>query len=142
MSKLEVFKNSTKTKSIYRDSIRVLSFYKDKCEFRAISKAGSPTYYADLQYTVEETEYVKKRMIDFCEDEFLFIDSDASFVAFRIEDIENVSTNKDTISISADGYCHDLKVSGTVEEMEYGVNKQVYLAQIYAIELINTINEN
>lgn len=134
---LEIFNNRESLYSINSDVIKLLKYDKSKksllIENCGISCLSKTTYlpYADDEYII-----VYNRLKEIAENHssFVFIESDESLMCLKKYDILSVSTVFDNIHITTYEYEYIEKISGIDEH-------GLYLAQLYAIQLIEKINE-
>lgn len=134
-SRLEFFYTDDKVKSVYRDAIRLVCIDKRTGVFKVLPYVNhnnaAPTYYIDLNFKLEQVDDVCGRLYAYASfgDDFLFVEYDELTFCVRIDDIENISTSNESISLS------------TKYDRIDGIILGQGNAAKYAKELITQINE-
>lgn len=137
---IEVFINDVSTYSVQDYNISFVKFDKKNLSL-SINNIGiqgelKTTY---LNYSKNEYEYVQDRLIGLSNtSDFLYVDTDDFLMCVKKHNITSITSSFELLTIKT----YDNEFNGRIEGFFENGSSQMYIAQKYALELIDEINQD
>lgn len=137
---IEVFINDVSTYSLQDYNIAFVKFDKKSLNL-SITNSGIQgelkTIY--MGYSVNEYEYVQNRLLELSDtSDFLYVDTDDFLLCLRKHNITSITSSFELLTLKT----YDTEFNGRVEGFIENGTSQMYVAQKYALELIDELNQD
>jgi len=137
---IEVFINDVSTYSLQDYNIAYVKFDKKSLNL-SITNSGiqGELKSINMGYSLNEYEYVQDRLLKLSDtDDFLYIDTDDFLLCLRKHNITSIISSFELLTVKT----YDHEFSGRIEGFIENGASQMYIAQKYALELIDELNED
>lgn len=137
---IEVFINEVSTYSLQDYNITYVKFDKKALNL-SITNSGiqGELKTINMGYSENEYEYVQDRLLKLSDtNDFLYVDTDDFLLCVRKHDITTITSSFELLTLKTYG----LEFTGRVEGFIENGASQMYVAQKYALELIDELNQD
>lgn len=137
---IEVFINDVSTYSLQDYNIAYVKFDKKSLNL-SITNSGiqGELKSINMGYSLNEYEYVQDRLLKLSDtDDFLYIDTDDFLLCLRKHNITSIISSFELLTVKT----YDHEFSGRIEGFIENGASQMYIAQKYALELIDELNQD
>lgn len=137
---IEVFINDVSTYSLQDYNIAYVKFDKKSLNL-SITNSGiqGELKSINMGYSLNEYEYVQDRLLKLSDtSDFLYIDTDDFLLCLRKHNITSIISSFELLTVKT----YDHEFSGRIEGIIENGASQMYIAQKYALELIDELNQD
>lgn len=137
---IEVFINDVSTYSLQDYNIAYVKFDKKSLNLSITNSGiqGEPKS-INMGYSANEYEYVQDRLLKLSDiSDFLYIDTDDFLLCLRKHNITSIISSFELLTVKT----YDYEFSGRIEGFIENGASQMYMAQKYALELIDELNQD
>lgn len=137
---IEVFINDVSTYSLQDYNIAYVKFDKKSLNL-SIANSGiqGELKSINMGYSLNEYEYVQDRLLKLSDtSDFLYIDTDDFLLCLRKHNITSIISSFELLTVKT----YDHEFSGRIEGFIENGASQMYIAQKYALELIDELNQD
>ena len=137
---IEVFINDVSTYSLQDYNIAFVKFDKKALNL-SITNSGiqGELKSINMGYSLNEYEYVQDRLLKLSDtSDFLYIDTDDFLLCLRKHNITSIISSFELLTVKT----YDHEFSGRIKGFIENGESQMYIAQKYALELIDELNQD
>lgn len=137
---IEVFINDVSTYSLQDYNIAYVKFDKKSLNL-SITNSGiqGELKSINMGYSLNEYEYVQDRLLKLSDtSDFLYIDTDDFLLCLRKHNITSIISSFELLTVKT----YDHEFSGRIEGFIENGESQMFIAQKYALELIDELNQD
>ena len=137
---IEVFINDVSTYSLQDYNIAYVKFDKKSLNLSITnSDIQGELKSINMVYSLNEYEYVQDRLLKLSDtSDFLYIDTDDFLLCLRKHNITSIISSFELLTVKT----YDHEFSGRIEGIIENGASQMYIAQKYALELIDELNQD
>jgi hypothetical protein len=137
---IEVFINDVSTYSLQDYNIAYVKFDKKSLNL-SITNSGiqGELKSINMGYSLNEYEYVQDRLLKLSDtSDFLYIDTDDFLLCLRKHNITSIISSFELLTVKT----YDHEFSGRIKGFIENGESQMFIAQKYALELIDELNQD
>lgn len=137
---IEVFINDVSTYSLQDYNIAYVKFDKKSLNL-SITNSGiqGELKSINMVYSLNEYEYVQDRLLKLSDtSDFLYIDTDDFLLCLRKHNITSIISSFELLTVKT----YDHEFSGRIKGFIENGESQMFIAQKYALELIDELNQD